>query len=116
MTPLLGVHRKVSCRRVDNGCCDRGFIYGLAANSAKAGFTTIGFAAVRTGRFEPPAARVTKSRVRRILALTLRAKHNGNQSQLSCIVFNSIKPELGVHSERSKQCIVPGYAKSKLKG
>jgi hypothetical protein len=45
----------------------------------------------------------------------LRANHNGNQSQLGCIVPNSIKSELSVHSEGSKQCIVPGYAKSKLK-
>jgi len=28
---------------------------------------------------------------------------------------NSIKPELSMHNEGSKQCIVPGYTKSKLK-
>jgi DNA-binding NtrC family response regulator len=58
---------------------------------------------------------LAKNRIRQILTLTLRANHNGNQSQLGCILPNSIKPELGVHSEGSKQCIVPGYAKNKLK-
>src|SRR5262245_14139955 len=70
---------------------------------------------MRTNRFEPHPAVITKDRIRQILALTLRANHNGNQSQLGKIVPNSIKPELIVHSEGSKQCIVPGYAKSKLK-
>jgi hypothetical protein len=86
----------------------------LAALFAELGSPAIGLFTVRTDRFEPPAARVTKSRVRRILALTLRANHNGNQSQLGRIAPNSFKPELSVHSEGSKQCIVPAYAKSKL--
>ena len=34
---------------------------------------------------------------------------------MGCIAPNSIKSELSVHSEGSKQCIVPGYTKSKLK-
>src|SRR5215470_4374394 len=70
---------------------------------------------MRTNRFEPHPAVVAKNRIRQILALTLRADHNGNQSQMCCIAPNSIKPELSVHSEGSKQCIVPGYTKSKLK-
>jgi hypothetical protein len=70
---------------------------------------------MRTNRFEPYPAMITKDRIRQILALTLRAKHNGNQSQMSCIGPSSVKPELNVHNEGSKQCIVPGYAESKLK-
>jgi hypothetical protein len=45
-----------------------------------------------TDRFEPHSAVVAKDRIRQILTLTLRAKHNGNQSQLGCVVANSIKP------------------------
>ena len=97
------------------GCNCCGLIYGLAADSAKRGFTTVRFATVRTHRFESHSTVVAKDRIRQILALTLRANHNGNQSQLDCIVPNSFKPGLSVHSEGSKQCIVPGYAKSKLK-
>ena len=70
---------------------------------------------MRTNRFEPHPAAVAKDRIRQILALTLRANHNGNQSQLGRIVPNSFKPGLSVHREGSKQCIVPGYAKSKLR-
>jgi hypothetical protein len=47
----------------------------LAALFAERGSPAIGLFTVRTDRFEPPAARVTKSRIRRILALTLRANH-----------------------------------------
>src|SRR5262249_23646688 len=97
------------------GCCDsRGLIYGLAANSAKRGFATARRATVRTDRFEPRPAVFAKGRISQILALTFRTNHNGNQSQMGCIAPNSIKPELSVHSKESKQCIVPGYAESKL--
>jgi hypothetical protein len=70
---------------------------------------------MRTNRFEPHPAVLAKDRIRQILALALRANHDGNQSQLGCIVPDSFKPGLSVHSEGSKQCIVPGYAESKLK-
>src|SRR5215475_1084988 len=73
-------------------CC--GLIYGLAANSAKRGSTTVRFTTVRTDRFKPRPAVFTKDRIRQILALTLRANHNGNQSQLGCIVPNSVKAGL----------------------
>src|SRR5215510_3415630 len=97
------------------GYCDSwGLIYSLAANSTERGSTTIRFTTVRTDRFEPRPAVFAKDSVRQILALTLRAKHNGNQSQMGRIAPNSIKPELSVHSQGSKQCIVPGYAESKL--
>jgi hypothetical protein len=49
---------------------------------------------VRTDRFEPRPAMLAKNRIRQILLLTLRANHNGNQSQLGRIVPNSFKPEL----------------------
>jgi hypothetical protein len=42
---------------------------------------------MRTNRFEPHPAAVAKDRIRQILALTLRANHNGNQSQLGRIVL-----------------------------
>ena len=99
------------------GCIYCGLIYGLAAHSAKTGPATRRRATVRTNRFEPRPAVLAKDRIKQILALTLRTKHNGhngNQSQMGCIALNSIKPELSVHSEGSKQCIVPGYAESKL--
>jgi hypothetical protein len=70
---------------------------------------------VRTNRFEPHPAVLAKDRTRQILALALRANHDGNQSQLGRIVPNSFKPGLSVHSEGSKQCIVPAYGKIKLK-
>jgi hypothetical protein len=44
-----------------------------------------------------------------------KSREKTNQSQLGCIVPGSIKPELSVHSEGSKQCIVLGYDKNKLK-
>jgi Bacterial regulatory protein, Fis family len=87
----------------------------MTANSAKRGFGTVQLTTMRTSRFEPHPAAVAKDRIRQILALTLRANHNGNQSQLGRIVPDSFKPGLSVHSEGSKQCIVPGYGKSKLK-
>jgi len=93
-------------------CC--GLIYGLTANSAKRGSTTVRFTTLRTDRFEPHPTVVAKDRIRQILALTFRANHNGNQSQLGCIVFNSIKP-VGADGEGSKHCIVPAYGESKLK-
>src|SRR5262245_4370053 len=97
------------------GCCDCwGLIYDLAANSTERGSTTIRFTTVRTDRFKPRATVLAKDRIAQIFTLTLRAKHNGNQSQKECIAPNSIKPELSVHSEGSKQCIVPGHAESKL--
>ena len=68
---------------------------------------------VRTNRFEPHPAALAKDRTRQILALALRANHNGNQSQLGRIVPNSFKPGLSAQ-EGSKQCIVLGYGKSKL--
>src|SRR5262245_37540571 len=95
------------------GCC--GQIYGLAANSAKPGVGTVQLTTMRTNRFEPHPAVITKDRIRQILALTSRANHNGNQSKMACIPPNFIKPELSMHNEGSKQCIVPGYAESKLK-
>jgi hypothetical protein len=111
--------RNVSVRRgrsLDGAGHSRlGLINGLAAIFAELGSPAIRFAAVRTGRFEPHSTVVAKDRIRQILALTLQANHNGNQSQLGCIVPNSIKPQLGVHSERSKLCIVPGYVKSKVR-
>jgi hypothetical protein len=63
----------------------------LTANSAKRGSTTVRFTTVKTNRFEPHPAVFAKDRIRQILALTFRANHNGNQSQLGCIVPNSIK-------------------------
>src|SRR5262249_1483833 len=92
-------------------CC--GKIYALAANSAKPGVGTVQLTTMRTNRFEPHPAVIAKDRIRQILALTLRADHNGNQFQMGCIVPNSIKRELNAHNEGSKQCIVLGYAKSK---
>src|SRR5215475_3731451 len=69
------------------GCCDSwGLIYGLAANSTERGSTTIRFTTVRTDRFKPRPAVFAKDSVSQIIALTLRADHNGNQSQLGCIV------------------------------
>src|SRR6266850_535336 len=111
MSGNIGVWRRCSGNSGGCGCC--GLTYVLTANSAKRGSTTVRFTTVRADRFEPYPAMVAKDRIRQILALTLRANHNGNQSQLGCIVFNSIKP-VGAHGEGSKQCIVPGYAKSKL--
>jgi hypothetical protein len=87
----------------------------MTANSAKPGFGTVQLTTMRTNRFEPHPAAVAKDRISQILALTLRANHNGNQSQLGRIVPHSFKPGLSVYSEGSKQCIVPGKAKSKLK-
>src|SRR5438128_1835893 len=108
----IGVWRRCPGNSGRCDCC--GLVYGLTADSAKRGFRTVRFTTVRTDRFEPYPAMVAKDRIRQILALTLRAKHNGNQSQLGCIVPNSMKPELGAQ-RGSKQCIVPGYAKSKLR-
>jgi hypothetical protein len=65
----------------------------LPAVSAELGPLPIGFAALRTRRFEAHPALIAKDRVKRILALTLRANHNGNQPQLGCILPNSTKPE-----------------------
>src|SRR5262245_50755690 len=94
-------------------CC--GNIYRLAANPTKPGVGTVQLTTMRTNRFEPHPAVIAKDRIRQILALTSRANHNGNQSQMGCIAPNSIKPELSRYSEGSKQCIVLGYPKSKLK-
>jgi hypothetical protein len=112
MSGNIGVWRRCSGNSGRCDCC--GLVYGLTANSAKAGFRTVRFTTVRADRFEPYPAMVAKDRIRQILALTLRANHNGNQSQLGCIVFNSIKP-VGAHGEGSKHCIVPAYGESKLK-
>jgi hypothetical protein len=54
----------------------------LAAHSAKTGPATRRRATVRTDRFEPRPAVLAKDRIKQILALTLRTKHNGNQSQI----------------------------------
>src|SRR5215510_11547219 len=89
------IKKKIAVRRGNSrssgrfDCC--GEIYGLAANSAKRGSTTVRFATVRTDRFKPQPAVFAKDRIRQILALTLRANHNGNQSQLGCIAPNSVK-------------------------
>jgi hypothetical protein len=66
----------------------------MTANSAKPGFGTVQLTTMRTNRFEPHPAAVAKDRISQILALTLRANHEGNQSQLGCIVPNSFKPGL----------------------
>src|SRR4030095_12615368 len=76
------------------GCDGCRLIYGLAANSAKRGSTTVRFTTVRTDRFKPRPAVFTKDGIRQIVALTLRANHDGNQSQLGRIVPNSFKPGL----------------------
>ena len=55
---------------------------------------TIRFTAFRTNRLKPRPAVVAKDRVKKFSRLTLRANHNGNQSQLGCIVPNSFKPGL----------------------
>src|SRR5262249_44105223 len=82
--------------------------------SAKPGVKKVRFITMRTNLFEPHPAAVARDRIRQIPALTLRANHNGNQSQLSCIARQFRQAELSVQSEGSTQCIVPGYAKSKL--
>src|SRR5262249_1514932 len=99
----------------DAGYAAPKLINGLPAASAKLGLWPVVFATFRTCGFEAHAALVAKNRLKVILGLTLRANHNGNQSQLGCSVPNSTKSELSVHSEGSKQCIVLGYTKSKLK-
>jgi hypothetical protein len=58
----------------------------MTANSAKPGFGTVQLTTMRTNRFEPHPAVIAKDSIRQILALTLRTNHNGNQSQLGCIV------------------------------
>src|SRR5262249_39310799 len=88
-------------------------IEALPAFFAERGSPAIEFATLRTSRLKTRPAVVAKDRIRRILGLTFRANHNGNQSQLGCSVPNSTKSELSVHSEGSKQCIVPGYGESK---
>src|SRR5262245_21603893 len=93
-------------------CC--GKIYGLAANSTKPGVGTVQLTTMRTNRFEPHPAVIAKDRIRQILALTSRANHNGNQSQMGRVVPNSIKPDLGERVE--DECILPGVIKSKLRG
>ncbi|HSD85067.1 MAG TPA: hypothetical protein VLG46_14460, partial [Anaerolineae bacterium] len=94
-------------------CYNSDPIEAFAAIFAELGSPAIGLFTVRTDRFEPPAARVTKSRLRKIFALTLRANHNGIESQICCIIPNP--GGLTGAIEGSKQCIVPGYIKSKLK-
>src|SRR4030095_11815648 len=76
------------------GCDCCGLRYCMTANSAKPGFGTVQLTTMRTNRFEPHPAAVAKDRISQILALTLRANHEGNQSQLGCIVPNSFKPGL----------------------
>src|SRR5215468_6629 len=89
MSGNIAVRRGDSRNSGRFGCC--GQIYGLAANSAKPGVGTVQLTTMRTNRFEPHPAVVAKDRIRQILALTLRADHNGNQSQLGCVVPNSVK-------------------------
>jgi hypothetical protein len=99
------------------GCIYCSLIYGLAAHSAKTGPATRRRATVRTDRFEPRPAVVAKGRIRQILALTLRANHNGNQSQMGCIAPNSIKTgaecaqrrEQAVYSTRLRRKQVKGF-------
>jgi hypothetical protein len=99
---------------VDNGCYDRGLIYGLIANSAKVDFTTVRRATVRTDRFEPHPA-VGKKASNQTNSRTDTAGKSENQSQLGCNVPNSIQA-ITVHIEGNNQrCIILGYAKSKLK-
>ena len=92
MSGNIAVWRGYSGNSARRDCCS--LTYGLAANSAKRSSTTVRFTTVRTDRFKPRSTVFAKDRIRQILALTLRANHNGNQSRLGCIVPNSIKPEL----------------------
>jgi hypothetical protein len=104
------------CRdaKIFSARCRCGLIDQLTANSAKRGVKTVRFITMRTNRFEPHPAAVAKDRIGQILALTLRANHNGNLSQLSCIVPQFRRAEPKCAHEGSKPCIVPGYAKSNL--
>src|SRR5215467_4099530 len=92
------VFRDVAVWRRNSGNSSRcgrcGLIDQLTANSAKCGVKTVRFITMRTNRFKPHPAAVAKDRIRQILALTLRANHNGNQSELGCIVSNSNKAEV----------------------
>jgi hypothetical protein len=58
----------------------------LPTVSAELGPLPIGFAALRTRRFEACPALVAKNRGERILGVALLTNHNGNQSQIGCIV------------------------------
>src|SRR5262245_19262302 len=98
------------------GCVYYGLIYGVATHSAKTGPATRRGATVRTDRFEPRPAVLAKDRIKQILALTLRANHKGNQSQLSCIAPNSIKPELRAHSEGSREGYSTRLSQKQVKG
>jgi hypothetical protein len=97
-------------------CCSSDPVEALAAFFAERGSPAIGLAALRTDCFKPPAARVTESRIKRILTLTLRTNHNENQSRLDRIILNSIKPELRVHSEGSKAGYSPRLCEKQVKG
>ena len=95
-------------RRYSNGRSQSGrrrLIDGLAAITAEFPRTAIGLAAVWTGRFEPRSALVAERRVGRIIGLASWANHNGNQSQISCIVPNSSKADLRVRLDGSRQSV-----------
>src|SRR5262245_27274674 len=92
----------IAVRKGSPGNC--GLIYGLAAHSAKTGPATCRRTTVRTDRFEPRATVLAKDRIKQILALTLRANHDGNQSQMSCIAPKSIKTR-AKSAQRRKQAV-----------
>src|SRR5262244_1333220 len=98
----------------DSSRCGRcGLIDQLTANSAKRRVKTVRFITMRTNRFKPHPAAVAKDRIRQILALTLRANHDGGQFLLGCIgpQFRRVEPKSEQRREQAVY-IVPGYAKA----
>src|SRR5262245_25580251 len=85
----------------------------FTANSAKRGVKTVRFITMRTNRFKPHPAAVAKDRISQILALTLRANHDGGQFLLGCIgpQFRRVEPKSEQRREQAVY-IVPGYAKA----
>jgi len=73
----------------------------------------IGFAALRTSRLKTRPTVVAKDRGKGILRLALLTNHNGNQSQLGCIILNSIKAHLRERIEGNRQTSV--YYRAGLK-
>jgi hypothetical protein len=71
---------------------------------------------MRTNRFESHPAAVAKDRIRQIVALTLRANHNGNQSQLGRIVPNSIEPDLAGAAEEVSSVYSTRPCRKQVKG
>jgi hypothetical protein len=85
----------------------------LPAVSAKLGSLPIGFPALRTSGLKTRPTLVAKNRGKRILGPTLRADHNGNQSQIDYIVPNSIKADVRERIEGNRQTSV--YYRAGLK-